>query len=109
MPADVQARVLPGLCRMALEAAARDAFLARRFTAGADRQEVERQWQEATTLRQLHDDRVASTEAWTSAKPWRKAALGIGNAVHAGLRGDPVGSVRNVEDTVDDLLLAGRR
>jgi hypothetical protein len=113
VPADVQARVLPGLCRMALEAAIRDIFLARRFTAGADRQEVERQWQEATKWRQrvalaLHDDRDASTDAWTSAKPWRKAALGVGNAVHDGLRGDPMGSVRNVEDTVDDLQ-AGRR
>ncbi|MGH3517623.1 MAG: hypothetical protein ACRDQ7_09465 [Haloechinothrix sp.] len=44
VPPDVKARVIPGLCRMAAESAARDVYMARRFTAGDTRSEVEGAW-----------------------------------------------------------------
>lgn len=109
VPDDVRARILPGLCRMAVEAAARDAFLARRFSAGATRAEVESAWQAAQTLAQrlalaVHDDKATLVRPWINARPWRRGMFKVcGRAVHSGLVRDPVRAVRDAERTARDL------
>jgi DNA repair exonuclease SbcCD ATPase subunit len=78
VPADIHTRVLPGLCRMAVEAVARDAFYARKFAAGVGRIAVEQEWTNNVTTRQrvtlaLNED----ITKWHNRKPWRKTILEI--------------------------------
>ena len=52
MPVDAKDRVIPGLCRMALETTALEVYSARSYAAGLDRRSVDELWDDATTLRQ---------------------------------------------------------
>ncbi|SDK19954.1 AAA domain-containing protein [Actinopolyspora mzabensis] len=107
---DVKADVLPGLCRMAVEAAARDIFLARRFSRGADRATTEDEWNRTHKTRQcvalaLYDAREADLTSWQYSKSWRNRTLTIcGAGTHEGLRKDPKLAVQDLSDTVNDLL-----
>lgn len=109
VPVDVVARVIPGLCRMAVEAAAHETYLARRFTAGDRRTDVEVAWESATTTRQclalvVEDDPRADLTRWLDAKPWRRHGLRVmTKGAHEGLRGDPLDGIRAVERIVTDL------
>lgn len=111
---DVKARVLPGVCRMAVEAAARDAYMARHFAAGDQRVDVEEVWQaaEGTSRRlalALHDDKEADLSGWLNAERWRRPARQIvTKATHEGLTRDPVGAVLDVERMVADLKASAR-
>ncbi|TDC56659.1 recombinase RecF [Jiangella ureilytica] len=111
VPADIALRVLPGLCRAAVEAAARDVYFAARFRAGASRVEVERVWQSALRTRQrlglaLSGDADMNLSSWRDRKHWRRTALGIvGSGAHDGLRSDPIGALRDVERLVQELRL----
>lgn len=106
---DIKSRVIPGLCRLAVEVAARDMFMARRFTAGHRRVDVEDTWQRAETPSHrlalaVHDDKAADLGAWLNGKPWRRPGRQvITKSAHEGLRRDPLGAIRNVERIVHDL------
>ena len=78
IPPEVLMRVLPGLCRMAVEAAARDVFYAHRFAAGTSQVATEASWDRAGGV----SSRVA----------------------HEGLKADPRGAVDDLQKTVEDLL-----
>lgn len=111
---DVKARVIPGVCRMAVEAAARDAYMARHFAAGDQRVDIEEAWQaaEGTSRRialALHDDKEADLSGWLDAERWRRPARQIvTRATHDGLTRDPMGAVRDVGRVVEDLKACAR-
>jgi energy-coupling factor transporter ATP-binding protein EcfA2 len=103
-----KSRVLPGLCRFALEAACRDVFFGRQLSEGIARSDVEEAWQFARQTRQrvllVVNPAGGNLDTWLNGKPWRRAGLGIcTSAVHAGLRGDPVAALRSVEHLVDEI------
>lgn len=110
----VKADVLPGLCRMAVEAAARDMFLAQRLSRGADRAATEDEWNRAHKTRQcvalaLYGARDAELTSWQNSKSWRNRTLAIcGSGTHEGLRNDPKRAVQDLSDTVNDLLRESR-
>ncbi len=114
MPADVRARVLPCLCRMAAEVAARDLYFASRLGAGDTRVSVETAWQNATTTASrlglaVHGDPQADLGHWLKKAPYRKPAYDtIKRGVHQGLITDPQDAVRQVERFVQDLR-AGKK
>ncbi|TDD70269.1 recombinase RecF [Jiangella aurantiaca] len=109
VPADIKLRVLPGLCRAAVEAAARDVYFAGRIQAGAPRTEVEQVWQDARRTRQrlglaLSGDAEMNLSSWRARKPWRRPALDVvGSGAHDGLRSDPIGAIRDVQRLVQEL------
>lgn len=113
VPREVRARVLPGICRMAVEAAARDTFMARRFSAGTARASVEETWEKVTTTRRrvalaLRDDPEADINNWARSKAWRGSTLDLcGRRAHTGFNGDLLDAVRGVERTVQDLRDGG--
>jgi hypothetical protein len=93
----VRRRVIPILCRLAVESACRDLLMARRFARGDARGDVEAAWEEATGSREkvalaLRDDRKADLGGWLD-RPRRRAAMRvIGSHGHDGLARDPVGA-----------------
>ena len=112
VPPEMRARVLPGICRMAVKAAARDTFMARRFSAGTARADVEATWQKVTTTRRvalaLRDDPDADINNWTRGKRWRGPTLNLcGKRAHTGFTGDLLDAVRGVAHTVEDLRKGG--
>lgn len=110
VPDEVLVKVLPGLCRMAVEAAARDVFYARRFASGANRATIEESWHSASrTLPKialaLYDNADAEINRWRGSKRWRNRVLTIcGRGAHEDLRADPRGVADDLHQTVKDLL-----
>jgi recombinational DNA repair ATPase RecF len=106
----VKAKVLPGLCRFALEAATYDVFVRARYLAGHDRASTEDTWSSAKkTIKKLalalHDDADKDVSPWRDASTWRKATLDTcARGVHAGLGSNPHGAVNDLEKTVADVL-----
>ncbi|MEV5303369.1 ATP-binding protein [Amycolatopsis methanolica] len=106
--AAIKVRVLPGLCRMAVEAAARDVYMARRFSSGASRADVEETWQNTTLTGHrlalaVLDDKQGDLTPWLNAKPWRRPARKIATSgVHNGLSSAPINAVQLVERLVTD-------
>ncbi|MDR7304214.1 AAA family ATPase [Haloactinomyces albus] len=111
---EVKARVLPGLCRMAVEAAARDVFLYRRYATGAAKVDTEDTWNATTRVKPrvslaLYDRADADLTKWCQAKPWRAPTLEVcSSGTHEELTRNPIGTVRDLDETVNDLL-QGRR
>jgi len=105
LTADDKARIIPGLCRFAVEALCRDGFFGREFSTGRPRVEVEHEWQSAKQTR----DRLrllinTELDTWLTRKPWRKQGLGIcTSAQHTGLKTDPSDAVRTVMKMADEL------
>jgi len=101
--------VLPRLCRSAVETAARDAYFARSFGAGAERHAVESAWNKARTQPQriglaLHRDAGRSPDGWLNGVPHRRPALAVcGKGNHDAVVRDPKGALRDVERLVADL------
>jgi hypothetical protein len=116
LPPDVRARVLPGLCRMAVEVAARDRYFADCLGAGEDRVTVEGAWQKATkTIPRLalavYGDAGADLGSWLDRAPYpyrRRAQHTITKGAHQGLTANPLDEVRQVERLVQDVR-AGRK
>jgi recombinational DNA repair ATPase RecF len=110
---EVRRRVIPILCRLAVESACRDLLMARRFARGDARAEIEAAWQNATASREklalaLQDDRKADISGWLN-RPRRRAAMNvISSGSHGGLTRDPIGAVADVGVLIKDLR-AGRR
>ena len=108
MPEDIKRRAAPALFRMALEAAAKQSFYARRSMAGASLTDSEQAWLSAkkTSSRlalAVHGDPSTDLTPWL--KPERKRALRICNAGAHGTA-DPVSihDARDLEKTVREVL-----
>ena len=105
---EVKVKVLPGLCRIALESAARQAYYTQQSLAGRARAEFEAEWQSAKKTRSrlaltVLGDASADLTDWLGAKPARGRALRLCNAVHAGAVVD-IQDVRDLERTVEEVL-----
>jgi hypothetical protein len=114
LDADVKAKVLPGLCRLAVEAAAHEVFHRARYGAGHDRVSTENAWRGAAKTTQkialaLHGDAEKDVSPWRDARPWRKATLhNCSRGAHVGIGSDLHRAVDDLEKTVADLLGAKR-
>ena len=110
MPEEVKRRVAPGLFRMALEAAAKQAYYTRRSLAGRPRSESEAEWTSAKkTISRValavHGDPSADLTGWRKSKPARDRALWISNAgVHGAGPPVTIDSARDLEKTVIEVL-----
>lgn len=102
LPDDTLRKVLPGVLRFAVEAAARDHFFSRRLREGALLHEVEGLWGDHHLTRErvslaVFDEVRPDLTAWLAA-PYRKKTLGITTSgMHDGL-----GERANLEDAVYD-------
>jgi DNA repair exonuclease SbcCD ATPase subunit len=109
IPDETLRRTLPGLLRMAIEAAARDRFYARRLREGKSLNDVERTWNDAHGTSQrvslaVHDE-VRPLDDWLRTE-WRRKGVGISTSgFHKGLHSgmDPQDAVHHARRTVDDL------
>ncbi|MGI8814680.1 MAG: hypothetical protein ACR2G2_05170 [Pseudonocardia sp.] len=107
---EIHRRVLPGLCRSAVETAARDSWFAWAHAVGTERDIVESTWMAARNQPQrialaLYGDPGRSIETWLGNAPYRRPALAMaGPGVHHGLTSDPGGAIRDVRRMVDDLM-----
>jgi len=110
MPDDVKRRVIPGLFRMALEAAAKQSYYTRQSRAGRPRQESEAEWTttKKTTGRvalAVHSDPTADLTAWRKSKSTRDRALWISTAgAHGAAQSVTIDDARDLERTVQELL-----
>jgi recombinational DNA repair ATPase RecF len=109
----VRRRVVPILCRLAVESACRDIVFARRLGRGDARSDVEQAWDDAKTARRhlalaLRDDARADLTTWTNPGRRGNAMRVIGRANHDGLDGDALGAVDDVAALIRDLRAATR-
>ena len=112
VPDDVASRVVPELCRLALEATCRDVWFRAQFARGGARADVERSWARARTTRArlalaVRGDQNASLDAWLTQRQRRAALTVCAAGVHVGLPGNAHQAVRDVERVVREL--AGTR
>lgn len=108
LPETTLRQILPGMLRMAIEAASRDRFYAAALAAGVPHVSVENRWNDKHETRQ-RVTLALSTDAteWSQApgRGYRKVALAIvGTGVHSGLLGDPENAIDAVRKTVRDLV-----
>lgn len=106
-------KALPGLLRLAAEAAARDRYWTVRLAAGDTHANVEKTWTEARLTRDRVSlavyDEVRSLNRWLGAGDHRRRALGIcSSGMHNGLRGDPLLACQDVERMVADVKAGGK-
>ena len=109
LPDEIRARVLPGLFRMALESAAKQAYYTKQSMAGRARSEFEDAWTSAKkTVSRLalavHGDPGADVKGWLDAKPERRRTLHLCNAVHGEATGVSMKEARELERTVEAVL-----
>ncbi|RAV16983.1 recombinase RecF [Mycolicibacterium sp. GF69] len=109
LPDEIRARVMPGLFRVALEAAAKQAFYTKQAMAGQTRSEFEDAWTSAKkTVSRLalavHGDPAADLKGWLDAKSERRPTLRLCNAVHGDAKGVDKQEARQLERTVEAVL-----
>ncbi|WP_242656927.1 AAA family ATPase [Mycobacterium lehmannii] len=109
LPDDIRARVLPGLFRIAVESAARQAFYTKQYLAGRARAESEEVWASAkkTSSRlalAVHGDPGSDLTGWLDAKKERRRTLKLCNAVHTEAAGIGMPEARELERTVETVL-----
>jgi recombinational DNA repair ATPase RecF len=105
---DVKAKVLPGLFRMALESAGRQAYFTKQALAGRARVDFEAQWLSVRKTRPrlaltVLGDSSADISAWINAKPARRRTVQLCNAVHGGAE-VAIEDARDLERTVTEVL-----
>lgn len=108
VPDDVKDRIVPGLCRMAMESAAFAVYEGKIIAAGGERQQVESTWDQLTTLRQrlamaIKGDKKADIRAWLGSGRRSEAVDVCNRGVHVGSGGDHAEEVRAVRTAVKDL------
>lgn len=108
LPEATLRKVLPGMLRMAIEAAARDRYFTTALTEGVPHTEVERRW-DAThlTWKRVGLAVEGDIAAWAdeAGRGYRRTALGItGPAVHEGLHVPADRAIDAVRKTIDDLI-----
>lgn len=113
LPDAVRQRVVPGFCRLAVEAILTDIARRALLRKGVAHEEVEQLIAEATTLNKrlalaLFQDveRVSDAHSRIGAmygKDMREAFFAVNKGAHDGIAGDLVGFVRRVEQLVDHL------
>lgn len=112
LPEPTLRKVLPGMLRMAVEAAARDVYFAAALAEGVPHAEAERRWDATHRTRDRVGLAVAGNlAAWTTepGRGHRKAALTVtGSAVHNGLEMPPRRAVDVVRETIEDLVGSAR-
>lgn len=89
LPDEIKVKVVPGLFRIALESAARQAYFTKQSLAGQPREEFEKAWNAAKRTRArlalaVLDDATADVTHWIEAKPARRTTMRLCNAVHQG-------------------------
>ena len=109
VPDDVKDRVAPGLFRMALESAAKQAYYTKQSLAGSLRSESESKWLSAKkTVTRLalvvHGDPTADLTSWLDGKPARRRSLRVSNAVHGNAGAVSMNDARDLERTVGEVL-----
>jgi hypothetical protein len=109
VPGETLRRTLPGLLRMALEAAARDRFYARRLTRGDSLGTVEATWNDAHGTSQrlslaIHDE-IKPLDNWLRTESRRKGVGVATSGFHRGLYSgmDPRDAVHHARRTVEDV------
>lgn len=108
LPEATLRKVLPGMLRMAVEAAARDRYFAAALAAGVPHAEVERRWDATRLTRKrvgLAVEGDTATWADEAGHGHRRKALGVtGPAVHKGLQGPADQAIDAVRRTIKDLI-----
>lgn len=108
LPAPTLRKVLPGMLRLAVEAAARDRYFAVALANGVPHRVVERDWEGAYRTRERVELAVGGdATAWSRAPGhgYRRAALGVAGAgVHDGLQGPAESALDAVRKTIEDLV-----
>jgi hypothetical protein len=108
---EVKRRVAPGLFRLALEAAAKQALCTRRSLSGRPRDEWETEWGNAKKTASrlalaVYDNAGSDLTQWLDSRAWRRRPLKIANAGSHG-SGPPVTveDARDLEKTVEEVLV----
>jgi ABC-type lipoprotein export system ATPase subunit len=109
VPDDVKNRVAPGLFRMALESAAKQAYYTKQSLAGSPRSDSESKWSSAkkTATRLalvIHDEPSADLTSWLDSRPARRRSLRVSNSVHGNAGPVSIDDVRDLERTVGEVL-----
>ena len=113
VPPETLRRIVPGLLRMAIEAAARDRFYAARLGRGESLGAVERLWSDNPATRNRVSlalfDEVTSLDGWLRTES-RKKGLGVATSgFHQGLSGtDPRDAVHHGRRVVYEIKDASR-
>ena len=106
---EIRMRVMPGLFRLAVEAAAKQAYYTKCALAGDSRDESEKAWTSAMKTGQrlalaVHGDSKADITAWLDAKPERRYTFRVCNAVHGDGMHITKPEAKELERTVHTLL-----
>jgi hypothetical protein len=110
---EMKRRVVPQLCRQAVEAACRD-VAGRQLAQGKSRDMIEKEWDEALQTSHkiayaLYGDSTIDLGPWLAKSGRRRGAMGIvGRAVHEGLTRDPLGAVNDVRLMIEDIEAGGK-
>lgn len=109
LPDEIRDRVMPGLFRLAVESAAKQAYFTKQSQAGRSRAEFEKDWAAAKKVKArlalaIHGDAAADLTKWLSAKPERRTSFRLANAVHGDSGPIEKSDARALERTVHTLL-----
>ncbi|PIE28204.1 MAG: recombinase RecF, partial [Micrococcales bacterium] len=102
-------RILPGILRLAVEAAARDRFFTHLYATGTSRADVEQAWESARKTSAkvaltVYGEARHDLTPWLNKRSYRRRALGIcTSGMHHGAAGDLVSAHRDVKDLVADI------
>lgn len=109
LPEEIRMRVMPGLFRLAVEAAAKQAYYTKRSLAGESRFDSEKAWTSALKTGQrlslaIEGDAKADLTAWLDAKSERRRVLRVCNSVHGDGMHISKPEAQELERTVHTLL-----
>jgi recombinational DNA repair ATPase RecF len=115
LPPGVVDKVLPGMCRLAIEAIARELYYRKRMTAGIDRTTIEAIWSDITSttrriaLALFNDPDAPEMAKWRNAQAWRYRVLRLSTSgAHDGAHIAAAEAVNDLDRILTDLRGAGR-